>query len=75
MKVKEIVDEQITLLKPFATSKNIHISTDITTDFDFTVDRNHLALILRNLLQNALKFTPNGGSIVFASENTEGVKN
>jgi signal transduction histidine kinase len=74
VKVKEIVDEQITLLKPFAKSKNIHISTDIPTDFDFTVDRNHLALILRNLLQNALKFTPNGGSIVFTSENTEGGK-
>ena len=70
--ISEVVNEQITLFEPIAKSKNICIEQAISTDFVLCIDKNHLALIIRNLLQNALKFTNSGGSIVFNSQNTEG---
>ena len=68
--VKDLIEEQIGLLEPIAKGKGINISHNIPSDFEWTVDKNHLALTLRNLLQNALKFTKAGGQISFKVENT-----
>ena len=65
--VSTIVSEQIDLVAPIAKDKNIVIEQNIPTDLMLTIDKNHLALIIRNLLQNALKFTNSGGSIVFST--------
>lgn len=65
--ISTIVSEQIDLVAPIAKDKGIDIKQNIPTDLMLTVDKNHLALIIRNLLQNALKFTNSGGSIVFSA--------
>lgn len=72
--IKDMVEEQIGLLEPIAKGKDINIAHNIPSDFEWTVDKNHLALILRNLLQNALKFTHTGGQIAFDGSYTEGGK-
>ena len=66
--IKALIEEQIGLLEPIAKGKGITITHNILADFECMVDKNHIALILRNLLQNALKFTNKGGSILFICE-------
>ena len=69
--IKALIEEQIGLLEPIAKGKGITITHNIPSDFEWTVDKNHLDLILRNLLQNALKFTGTGGQISFDVSNTD----
>lgn len=69
--IDEVINEQVALLQPIAKGKNIYISQSIPSDMTIDVDRNHLALIVRNLLQNALKFTHSGGQISFNALNTD----
>ena len=61
--VAAVVQEQIHLLQPIATAKTICIKNDIPPDAYLLVDENHAAIIFRNLLHNALKFTQPGGRV------------
>jgi signal transduction histidine kinase len=72
--VSEVFKEQIALIEPITNDKKIQVQEFITTDEQLNMDKNHLALILRNLLQNALKFTNKDGTIQFSYQNTEGGK-
>ncbi|NBB21551.1 tetratricopeptide repeat protein [Runella sp. CRIBMP] len=58
-----IIEDEIELLLPMAQTKNIQIVNDISANVQIMIDRNHAAVIFRNLLQNALKFTHSGGKI------------
>lgn len=58
-KVIKILDFFSTLCK----QKNIAILSDIDPIYSVLVDPNHLDLILRNLINNAIKFSNNGGVI------------
>lgn len=46
-----------------ASQKNINFQNEIPASLDIISDANHVDFIVRNLLQNALKFTPAGGTI------------
>ncbi|WP_162793676.1 tetratricopeptide repeat-containing sensor histidine kinase [Runella rosea] len=63
VEVASIIEEEIELLLPMAQIKTIHIVNEISANVQIMVDRNHVAVIFRNLLQNALKFTHSGGKI------------
>lgn len=60
-----IIEEQIQLLETVAEAKNILVENQIPPEASLLVDKNHLMIIVRNLLQNALKFTDSGGKITF----------
>lgn len=67
--VSEIVLENIIILTSDATRKQIEILADIDPDINAFADKFAVQTVLRNLLSNALKFTPNHGSItVIATE-------
>jgi CheY-like chemotaxis protein len=52
-------------MEPVAAGKNIHLSEELDTDLrDVMVDESRIMQILTNLLNNALKFTFEGGAIV-----------
>jgi signal transduction histidine kinase len=70
--INEVVSEQIALVSSIAETKGITLTQAIKSDATIQADKNHLRLIVRNLLQNALKFTPKGGTIHFSREDTEG---
>jgi signal transduction histidine kinase len=49
-------------------AKNVKIQHQIPETITLQTDRNFLATILRNLLQNAAKASPNGAEIVISTE-------
>jgi signal transduction histidine kinase len=68
--IAEIISEQIDLIKPIANDKHISIKQLVPNDLVLELDKNHLALAIRNLLQNALKFTNTNGEIIISAQNT-----
>jgi signal transduction histidine kinase len=62
----ELVDEVISLLQPQARRKSIRITKNVGAAIPPAVfDRDRIAQVLTNLLDNAIKFTGSGGSIRF----------
>ncbi|MCF6352687.1 MAG: tetratricopeptide repeat-containing sensor histidine kinase [Cyclobacteriaceae bacterium] len=57
--VKEVLDTS----QSRTDSKQIEIKTSIKTDVIAWIDKNSIKTVLRNLINNALKFTPQGGKI------------
>jgi signal transduction histidine kinase len=53
----------VDLYEDVAADKNITVKSTIEPARQLTADRNRLQLILSNLLDNALKYTPDGGSV------------
>jgi signal transduction histidine kinase len=64
--LNELTQESIEILNPVAREKAISIENQIgeTTAY---ADKNMIMMVIRNLIGNALKFTPTGGSITISS--------
>jgi signal transduction histidine kinase len=59
-----IVEESIDQLGPLAAKKKVALHTHVASDMPpVSIDRHRLLQALANLLGNALKFTPAGGSV------------
>lgn len=65
-----LVEAEIDLLRPHAESKQIRILNHIPASAWVLADPNQLRVIVRNLLQNALKFTPTGGTVALTHTET-----
>jgi len=61
--LRPIVDILLELYDEVAQEKNITVVADIDPSGQITADRSRLQLLLANLLDNALKYTPNGGRV------------
>jgi signal transduction histidine kinase len=66
--LKPVVDLLVELYDEVAQEKNITVRAAIDPAGQITADRNRLQLLLSNLLDNALKYTPNGGRVEIAAE-------
>jgi len=53
----------IALVRKMAETKGVALNVSIPTDALVTGDSNMLATVVRNLLTNAIKFTPSGGTV------------
>lgn len=58
-----IVAREVENLRARAGDKNVGLTADIQDGVKVRGDEGHLGLMLRNLLENALTYTPEGGSI------------
>lgn len=61
--LENIVVENINLLSEIAENKSIKIVSEISPNTLLWSDPNHLDIIIRNLISNALKFTPENGMV------------
>jgi len=57
------LNTEITLASEMAQHKNIEFITQLPEDAIVSADRNMIATVVRNLLTNAVKFTPSGGQV------------
>jgi signal transduction histidine kinase len=64
LRLKENILETIEVYRPIAEIKNIDLKFIFTKDVLVFADRNMLFTVMRNLLNNAVKFTPEKGEII-----------
>jgi signal transduction histidine kinase len=65
---KELIQNEIKLVKNYADRKHINIADNTAEDTTVYADKAHFDFIIRNLLSNAVKFTYNNGSITIAAD-------
>ena len=61
--VQSLIEPAIASIEPAARSKGVAVTRDIQGELVVQADRTRLSQVLWNILSNAVKFTPGGGSI------------
>ena len=75
IEVAELIDEVKKLLRLQAQAKNVYLNTKIEETVYIFADKDMMNLVLRNLVSNAIKFTPEEGEIcIGASQTAEGIE-
>jgi signal transduction histidine kinase len=69
--LKEVVDSNVELIRIIAQRKGVAVEMDVDEQAVVTADRAHLMAIIRNILTNAVKFTPSGKTIRILSHSNE----
>lgn len=72
MSIKEISQEMADLLKPLADEKKLTLKINVEEGIpEIVADPDKMRQVITNLVNNALKFTPDGGSITVEAKNFE----
>jgi two-component system sensor histidine kinase/response regulator len=67
--LKNVINECISDVKVFYPRKVVNIEVETEGDMNLLADRNMTTTILRNLLDNSMKFTPDYGTIKIRAKN------
>lgn len=70
----QAINEVYDLYRQTAAQKSIQLINDIPSNLSLQFDKNHLFLILRNLVSNAIKFTNSGGYVKLRATLTDKIK-
>ncbi len=70
--VNSVLTETLKVFSETAAKKQIQLDNEVGEDAQVLVDRDHLLLILRNLINNAIKYTKIGGKICVKTERQNG---
>jgi signal transduction histidine kinase len=70
--LKELVDESLELVNIGIREKKLKVEVFISEEHIIEADRDQLFVVIRNLLSNAMKFTPEKGSIYISSKKQKG---
>ncbi|MCK3685830.1 sensor histidine kinase [Maribellus sp. YY47] len=68
LNIEQCVTETFQILELSALNKKLTLEKSVPEDLKLKADRNMFCTIVRNLLANAIKFTPEGGHIRFTAE-------
>ncbi|MDG5799105.1 two-component regulator propeller domain-containing protein [Marinilabiliaceae bacterium ANBcel2] len=66
--IDEILVETLDIIRNSAVKKGLIINDSLCSDYKIFGDVNMLKIVVRNLLMNAVKFTPRGGEILIKTE-------
>jgi len=66
--IQAVAQENIDLFQPVAEAKNISLKNNISDNCSVYSDESALNTIIRNLVNNAIKFTPAGGEVSIDTE-------
>lgn len=69
----DLVNEVVQLLRGSAETKQIYLETRVDEDLSAFVDPNMINTVVRNLVSNAIKFTPRGGEVIVESKQLKDV--
>lgn len=69
--IHSLVNENIALLSKTGTQKSILIVSEVDNNIKTWSDKNQISIVIRNLISNALKFTPENGSITIGASEKE----
>ncbi|MEA3186409.1 MAG: hypothetical protein QOD99_239, partial [Chthoniobacter sp.] len=72
VRIDEIVAQVVDLYRDVAEEKNISVTIADGGGWVVTADENRLRQAIGNLLDNALKYTPNGGAVGLETQQTNG---
>ncbi len=61
--LSEVVNKNIQLLNIFSEKKEIDIISNVSDAIEVFGDKNMITTVIRNLVNNSIKFTPEGGSV------------
>lgn len=71
MEVRQLIDETLYVMNNIAMHKSIAIHLDLAANVPVFADRQMLSTIIRNLISNAIKFTPEEGNITIKAFRTD----
>jgi signal transduction histidine kinase len=69
LKINELTNDIIMLLNASAEKKNIKLSVDIDNNAVIYTDKNMIQTVLRNLINNAIKFSNKDGEVKISGKN------
>jgi len=67
--LKEIIDQNMSLLFPMSFKKSQQVISDIDSEIEVFCDTNMVSSVIRNIMNNAIKFTPEHGKITIHADN------
>jgi len=68
IQLRLVVEGCIDMIQGSAKNKDIVITNDIMVGLKVLADRNMIQTIIRNLISNAMKFTPKGGKVIITAK-------
>jgi signal transduction histidine kinase len=71
--IKKLADDCIALYSSNASEKNIKLQNNIPTDSTVFVDEEMIRIVFRNLISNAIKFTPKNGEVKIEAAHQDGL--
>ncbi len=71
-KLKSLIDESLVLVRIGLKDKKQKVEVYVSEEHHIDADRDQLYIVIRNLLNNAIKFTPEKGSIYISSKKHKG---
>ncbi|MFY0675108.1 MAG: HAMP domain-containing histidine kinase [Bacteroidia bacterium] len=71
-KLDELIKFEINSIESQLRSKNISLNTESISEINIAIDKNSFSIILRNILNNAIKYSKQGGEIKISAQNNNG---
>ena len=72
VKLKDLIDESLELINIGLKEKHLKVEVYVSEKHYVEADRDQLYIVIRNLVSNAMKFTPEKGSIYISSKRLDG---